>query len=106
MADCEARVQALDLRVDADGQLTRAESHAWRKWAGHLPEQVGVASKRKKKKRKRRKNLPKTSSSRLPRAAHTWKPGHNFHGRCMVRTVDTCSYVSLGGFWAISCLST
>ena len=36
-AEYEARMLELDFRVDANDQLTQAESHAWRKWAGHQP---------------------------------------------------------------------
>ena len=76
VAEYEARMQALDCRVNANEQPSWAESHAWSKWAGHLPEQL---DKRRKRKKRRRKKLPKTSSSRMlpARAVHTWKPGHH-----------------------------
>ena len=37
-AQHEARMRELDRRVWADEKLTPAESHAWRKWAGFLPQ--------------------------------------------------------------------
>ena len=40
----------LDHTVDADEQLTPAESHAWRRWARHLP-----SPRRKRKKRRKRR---------------------------------------------------
>ena len=49
-AQHEARMRELDRRVWADEQLTPAESHAWRKWAGHLPSEPRRKKKRKKKK--------------------------------------------------------
>ena len=49
-AQHEARMRELDRRVWADEQLTRAESHAWRKWAGFLPSEPRRKKKRKKKK--------------------------------------------------------
>ena len=46
----EARMRELDRRVSSDEQLTPAESHAWRKWAGFLPSEPRRKKKRKKKK--------------------------------------------------------
>ena len=57
-------VHALDRRVDANEQLTGAESHAWSKWASHLFEQIAAAGKRRKKKRRKKRKLPKASSPR------------------------------------------
>ena len=49
-AQHEARMRELDRRVWADEQLTPAESHAWRKWAGFFPSEPRRKKKRKKKK--------------------------------------------------------
>ena len=49
-AQYEARMRELDCRVWAHEQLTPAESHAWRKWARHLPSEPRSKKKRKKKK--------------------------------------------------------
>ena len=96
-----------DRRVDAEDQLTPAESYAWRRWDGHLP-----LPRRKRNKRKKRR-LPRTSS--LPRAARTWETGHSSTrplpvSSCSVSvawcTADTCSCVSLGGFWNYSRFAT
>ena len=43
-AQHEARMRELDRRVHADGQVTPAESYAWRKWAGHLPSELVLLS--------------------------------------------------------------
>ena len=37
-AQHEARMRELDRQMWADEPLTPAESHVWRKWAGHLPQ--------------------------------------------------------------------
>ena len=61
VAEHEARMRELDRRVWADEPLTPAESHAWRKWAGHLPSEP-----RSKKKRKNKK-LPRAPRPRFGR---------------------------------------
>ena len=79
-------------RFSVQFALTTKVNCAWRKWAGHLPSAEDE--------KERRKKLPKTSPSRLL-PAHTWKLGHYFHGRCLVRQwihIHTSVWVAFGQF--------